>query len=223
MKHNPVTGAASNHSLGPGGQGRGMGSPGTRSRGSEVVELLQRMRAGDREAAALFITRYGGRIRRRIRGKLSPAMRRIFDSQDILSTLGRRLDHFVLSGKLKAGTEQELWALIFRMADNAVVDKSRLFRRLQQVEKEDSRFARELSSRLRHAQSTHKGGVEIEIDRALNHLHDGIDRQILLLWLAGTPQFVIAEHVDLAATAVRKRWQKIRSKLQRKFLAEIRR
>src|SRR5262245_43990251 len=73
-----------------------------------VPELLARMRAGDRQAAAVFITRYESKIRRRVRGKLSLSMRRIFDSQDIVSTLGRRLDLYVRSGKLEAQSEQQL-------------------------------------------------------------------------------------------------------------------
>lgn len=196
---------------------------GTASDSPAVLELLRRMRAGDREAAALFMTRYGSRIRRRIRGKLSPAMRRIFDSQEILSTLGRRLDLYVRSGRLDAANEQQLWALVFRMAGNAVIDKARVFRRLQQVEDEDGVFAQELASRLRQAQRSRKEGVEIEIDRALNVLRDRTDRQILSLWLVGTRHTVIAEHVDLAATAVRKRWQNIKSELRERFAAEIHR
>ncbi len=193
------------------------------SDGAAVLKLLRRMRAGDREAAALFVTRYGSRIRRRIRGKLSPAMRRIFDSQEILSTLGRRLDLYVRSGKLEAANEQQLWALVFRMASNAVVDKARVFRRLQQVEDEDGVFAQELSSRLRQAQHRRKDGATIEIDRALNLFDDRTDRQILSLWLVGTRHTVIAEHVDLAPTAVRKRWQSIKSKLRERFAPEIHR
>ena len=82
---------------------------------ADVTALLQQMRAGDRGAAAVFVTRYGSRIRRRIRGKLSRAMRRIFDSQDILSTLGRRLDSFVHSGGVQATSE----AAITMAAENA--------------------------------------------------------------------------------------------------------
>ncbi|MFM9994440.1 MAG: hypothetical protein ACKVU4_01420, partial [Phycisphaerales bacterium] len=62
--------------------------------------LLQRMRRGDRAAAGEFVNRYGSRLLRRIRSKLSQPMRRVFDSVDILSTLARRLDRFVSSGQL---------------------------------------------------------------------------------------------------------------------------
>src|SRR5689334_16822079 len=87
-----------------------------------VGSLLTRMRAGDRNAAAQFMDRFGSRIRRRVRGRLRPAMRRLFDSQEIISTLARRLDLFVRGGQLNAETEGQLWTLVFKMAENAVID-----------------------------------------------------------------------------------------------------
>ena len=95
-----------------------------------VEALLEQMRDGDREAAALFVSRYGPRIRRRIRGKLGPGMRRIFDSQDILSSVGRRLDAFIHGRKLTANNEQELWGLVHRIASRVLVDKARIFYQL---------------------------------------------------------------------------------------------
>ena len=185
-----------------------------------VLELLERMRAGDRAAAALFVTRYGSRIRRRIRGKLSPAMRRIFDSQDILSTLGRRLDLFVRSRRLEALNEGQLWALVFRMAENAVIDKARVFRRLRQVEEEDGEFAQQLAIRLRLAERDQSEGAEVEIRNVLNLLEDQIDREILSRWLMGMDHRGTAELVNLAPTAVRKRLQKIKAELHRRFVEE---
>lgn len=182
---------------------------------SDVDALLRQMLMGDREAAAQFVVRYGSRIRRRIRGKLSPAMRRIFDSQDILSTVGRRLDQFVGSGQLEAATEQQLWALVFKIASNAVIDKSRIFRRLQKVEDEDGPLAQSLLRGLRQAERGAPEGIEIE--QALALFADPIDREILALWLVGTPHTMIATYVKLAPTAVRKRWQAIRSRLQERF------
>ena len=176
-----------------------------------IEELLRQMRAGNREAAATFISRYGTRIRKRIRGKPNPGMRRIFDREDIISALGRRLDLYVGSGRLRAGTEEQLWALVSRMADHAVMDKARVFRRLEQVEGEDSAFARQLFS----------PQEEEEIELALNLLDDRIDRQILSYWLAGMPHSAIGEHVGLAPTAVRKRWHFIKSRFSEQLFQEL--
>lgn len=194
-------------------------APRSGSRPLAVDELLLRMQAGDRDAAAEFLMRYESRIRRRIRGKLGTAIRRLFDSLDILSTLGRRLDLYVMSGRLQVASEAQLWNLLFRMADNALVDKARVFRRLQAVEGEDSEFAQQLALRLREAEIQGDSGVEIEIDKCLREIEDPIDRRILSLWLTGEPHTSIAEYVDLAPTAVRKRWERIKAQLRRRFLA----
>jgi DNA-directed RNA polymerase specialized sigma24 family protein len=189
--------------------------------GSPKVEvLLARMRAGDRDAAAEFVLRYGDRIRRRVRGKLGSSMRRLFDSLEILSTLGRRLDLYVMKGKLQAASEGQLWALVFQMADRALVDKTRVFKNLQNVEGEDSEFAAGFSRRLRWADASQSSGAEIEIDQCLQQLDSGVDRQILSLWLAGEPLAEIAQHVAMAATAVRKRWVAIKHRLRDRLAAD---
>jgi len=196
-------------------------APGDPYRAAEIDDLLPRMRSGDREAAAAFITRYGSRIRRRIQGKLSPAMRRIFDSQDILSTVGRRLDLYVRSGSLEANSENQLWKLLFKMANNAVVDKARVMRRLREVEDEDSPFAQTLLQELNRAERRGLDAVEIEIETARNYITDPVDRRILTLWLVGTPHATIAEDVELTSVNVRKRWQKIKERLHERFASEM--
>ena len=180
----------------------------------QLDDLLMRMRSGDREAAAEFISRFGPRIRRRIRGQLGPAMRRLFDSQDILSTLGRRLDAWVGANRLEAVSAQELWALVFRIADNAMIEKARVFKGLQSREGEDSPFARGILRRLESRENEQPDGAVIEIDRALSSLDDATDRDILALWLMGNQHKHIAESVGLPAPTVRKRWEKIRGRLR---------
>ena len=103
------------------------------------------------------------------------------------------------------------------MAENAIVDKARVFRRLRRVEDEDSPFAHHLSRRLRQASRAQKAGVEIELGRVLEHVPDPVDREILSLWLVGTDHAAIADHLELAAPTVRKRWQRIRAALQERL------
>ena len=188
------------------------------ARHAEVRLLLQRMRCGDREAAAEFVTKYGSRLRRRIRGKLSSRMRRIFDSLDILSTVGRRLDSYVRQGRLQAASQEQLWSLITRMANNAVLDKLRIVRKLQRAEADDSEFAIRMLQRLEQAERDRTRSVEEELDHVFDLLTDATDRQILSLWLMGTPHFEIARYVDLSADAVRHRWQEIKIFLQQSLI-----
>lgn len=182
-----------------------------------IDDLLLRMRSGDRDAAAEFLMRYGSRVRRRIRGKLGPTIRRLFDSMEILSTLGRRLDLYVMSGRLQVASESQLWSLLFKMADRAMIDKARVYKRLQAAEGEDSDFARDFNRRLHEADNEQTSGVELEIENCLKALSDPRDRRILSLWLAGEPYAVIAEYVDLEPANVRKKWEFIKARLRRRF------
>jgi DNA-directed RNA polymerase specialized sigma24 family protein len=182
-----------------------------------IDELLWRMQGGDRDAAARFLFTYGSRIRRRIRGKLGPAIRKLFDSMDILSTLGRRLDLYVMSGRLQVTNEAQLWSLLFKMADHALIDKARIFNNLQTVEGEDSEFAHDFARRLRHADQQHDSGVELEIDNCLRHLDDPIDRRVLSMWLVGESYSEIARFLEMEPAAIRKRWERIKVNLREKF------
>lgn len=185
-----------------------------------LESLLMRMRHGDREAAAEFVLRYGERIRRRVRSRLTGAARRVFDSADILSTLSRRLDDYVSGRKLEAESEAQLWSLVFRIADNAVVDKARIMMRLRAVEGEDSPFAQSFLERMRRAQESGGLAADLEIERLIDALEDPIDRQILALWLADTPHTVTAGCVGLTPAAVRKRWQSIKAQLRARLEGE---
>lgn len=189
----------------------------TESSPLSIDDLLLRMKAGDRDAAGEFVLRYGRRIRRRVRGKLGPSIRRLFDSLEIMSTLGRRLDLYVMSGRMQVANEDQLWSLLFKIADNALIDKARLFKRLQAAEREDSDFAYELNARLRRFEHDEETPVEFEIDNCLKAIENPVDRQILSLWLTGESHVSIGRIVDIAPTGVRKRWENIKSLLRDHF------
>lgn len=188
--------------------------------GGELPDLLGRVRGGDREASAEFINRYGPRIRRRVRGKLSPAMRRLFDSQEILATVARRLDRMVAAGRLQAVSDGQVWSLVFTIADRSLVEKAKLFRTLQAREGEDSPLALSILARLKRAEQREPDGPELEIDKVLQSLGDRLDRQILSLWLMGRGAASIAAAVDMEPATVRKRWERIRGQLRDAYASE---
>jgi DNA-directed RNA polymerase specialized sigma24 family protein len=187
----------------------------------EIDRLVIRMSVGDREAVAAFLGRYGPMIRRRVRGKMRASMRRLYDSQDILSTLGRRLDAYVRERKFTARTETEFWAMIFRVAQNSVVEKARIVDALRAKEGEDSPFAESMLARLRDAERAPGGddGAEIAVDELLSQIPDGADRSIATLWCLGLSHAQIADHLDLTHDHVRKRWQRLRESLRARLEA----
>ena len=172
------------------------------------------MRAGDRDAAAELGLRYASEIRRRIRGQLGPDMRRIFDSQDILSTVLRRLDVYITGHEVFAESEREVRALLMKICKNAIIDKVRIVQRLKRTEGADSPFARMMLSSLGAISSE---STEFDLDD-LAYIFDALstseDRSILWLWLAGQDHSTIAMTLNMSHSAVRKRWQRIRDRLK---------
>ncbi len=182
-----------------------------------ALDLLARMQEGDREAAAVFMVLNGGKIRRRIRRRLNRVVRRLFDSQDLLSTVSRRLDLYVQSGRLTARTEEELWSFLYRVVENAFIDKSRAYDRMQRSERPE--VAADRGALGSQGTSASEGVPGVEDDRTLikdclGELADPIDREILNLWLRGTPLGVIADLLGVPRARLRKRWQRIRRALR---------
>lgn len=181
----------------------------------DLTDLLGRMRTGDREAAATFMAHYGDRVRRRISGKLSAGMRRLFDSQEIMSTVARRLDRCVSGGELAAAGPEQLWELVFRIAQNSVIDKGRIYRRLRRTEGPHQEFAARLQKRLRDADDTDlPEACELELDAIFRSLEEPLDREILSCWLRGMSFEAMAEDTGLKLDTVRKRFLRIKRRLR---------
>lgn len=180
--------------------------------GGTVESLLGRMRAGDRAAAAEFVSRFGARIRRRVRGKLHPSLRRLVDTDEVLSTLGRRLDEYVKEGRLRALGEAELWSLVFQIADHTLIDHHRDVARLKAATARSGPLAEIMAAR-----GGESRGEKVDLERVYASLPSGEDRQILSLWLTETPYDVMAQMVGASPESLRKRCERIREHLRRSF------
>ncbi|HMN39399.1 MAG TPA: ECF-type sigma factor [Phycisphaerales bacterium] len=176
---------------------------------------MARMGEGDRVALGEFLGRYGPLIRRRVRGKLRASVRRLYDSQDILSTVSRRLDAYVKSGKFQARTEDEFWGLVFRVAQRSLVEKARIVEALRAKEGEDSEFAGWMLGRLRGQEPDERARTDgLEVDDLLDALKSDEDRTITRLWAGGANHSQIASHLGIDDAAVRQRWCRICQMLQ---------
>ena len=172
-------------------------------------ELRERIRTGDREVIAAFVIRNGPVIRRRAAGRLGSRMRRLFDSQEILSTVLRRIDDYIKRGHLSVESEAQLMKLMLQMTSAAVVDKARISRRLERVEG---------PQRQRRPESEEAGGEQTDpgvvVDEAFKAMDKEVDRDILWMWLSDVPQAVMADLLCESPEYVRKRWQRIRERLR---------
>lgn len=178
-------------------------------------DWLDKVAQGDRDAAAQFIARCGPLIRRRVRGKLRASMRRLYDSEDILSTVGRRLDAYVNARKFEARSSDEFWGLVLKIAQNSIIEKARTVKGLEAKEGEDSPLAHAILRRMRDAERMNPAASDLVVDELLDMVTDETDREILTLWLLDTPQQQIALATNISYDALRKRWQRIRESLRK--------
>lgn len=179
---------------------------------SEIYQLLDRMREGDREAAARFLSEYGPRFFHRIRGKISRRIRDIYDSAEIMSTVQRRLDVYVRTQRIAAADPTELWALINRMIDHAVIEKTRKYDSVRRLEQESA--VSDSTGDSAPLSVVESDESELAMNRLIASLADPVDRHILYMRLHGMPHSVIAMSLDMKVDAVRQRWHQISSQLR---------
>jgi RNA polymerase sigma factor (sigma-70 family) len=179
-------------------------------------ELLGRIRAGDREAVAEFIRGHEPLIRRRFRHKLGAALRRVVDSEEMVSTLSRRLDAYMAMGRLSATTQEQLWALVSRIAERSVFDKLRQLQRSPppappSEETVDEQIA--LDRRDELAMNLHTGKSVDEILRLIPEQ----DREIAAGWVRGLDFRTIGQQAGMSPEAVRQRWHRIKLELRTRY------
>src|SRR4051812_10513421 len=170
-------------------------------------ELLGRIRAGDRSAVAEFIRGHEPLIRRRFRHKLGAVLRRGVGSEDLVSTLSRRLDAYMAMGRLSATTQDQLWALVLRVAERSIMDKLRDLQRSPgpgPVGATEVVVSRERLEELALEARTGWNPEEIM------QLIPVQDREIARGWLKGLDSKVIGDQVGMSADAVRQKWLRIK-------------
>lgn len=175
--------------------------------------LLIRMRDQDRAAVAEFIEAYGRLIRRRVRSKLSPKMRRVFDSLDVLSSLARRLDVVVAKGQLRAMNEAQFMAFVNQVAENTIVDQARLVRRLHRVEGADSEVVRLMRQRML-VEGDSTAVREDELLRLVESIASADDRDMVCMWMNGRSLKHIGEALGISPDATRQRWRQLKINLR---------
>lgn len=183
------------------------------SRDDESV-MIARFQNGDMEVVADFLDRYGDLLRAHYRRKIGRSMRRLVDSQDLLSTIARRLCMRVKASKIRAVNTKQLWALIYRIGDGALVDRVRIIERLRSLEEVNSPFVNDLRQRLDREDTNTDADFADELNQMCQALHTDADRYILVQWLNGEPLADIAEELDMKAPMIRKRWQRIRETIR---------
>ncbi|MEM1071797.1 MAG: hypothetical protein AAGH71_03130 [Planctomycetota bacterium] len=155
-------------------------------------------------------------IRRRVRDRLSPSERRIFDSQDLLSTLLRRVDRLAMADRIRAQSDGELISLVLTILDNALLDRHRVFQKLNRVDGPDGQWAQRMLAKLEL--NADDAGQTHYICAAFDVLDRDEDRLYLAMWLRDAPHTLIASMLGISHDTARQRWKSIRDRLAATFV-----
>lgn len=171
-----------------------------------------------RDAIAEFLFRNEQSIRRIARERLTRATRSTFDSEDVMSSVLRRMDVLALEGRLKPRSEGELWALVRTIAANTAVSKSRLIERARSLEAEDGEYGRALVRRLETCVNDDE--AHLLVLRMASSLRKDRQREVFLLRLRGANHASVAGLLGISEGASRQLWMEVCRDLRDRFEGE---
>lgn len=166
------------------------------------------IREGSREAIAEALIRNERMIRRVARLKMSSSLNAAFDSQDIFSTLIRRIDSAVAQDRLSFDDRKRLMGYVLRATDRVIIDKARTVSRQRRAEASATPATRELMPESRAGDPERPA-----LGQLMDSLNDERDLVVIESYLAGRPQRVTAKMLNSSTEAIRERWKRIRARL----------
>jgi hypothetical protein len=187
--------------------------------GSPHVASIPAFPPAPGETPRTFVARYclanAERIRAIARRKIPQRSRAVTDSEDVLSSVLRRLDEMGERGTLRLDSESELWGLIEAIACNTAVSKVRMIERARNLLTEDADYANELLRRLQGCPGDDE--AMLLLLRMTASIKSPSDRQILTLMHRGASHRAIGDLMGFSEQASRQRWKRIRDELCAKF------
>jgi len=164
-----------------------------------------------REAIAAWAMQHQRQIRTLARSRLTSHTRSVFDSEDVFSSVVRRLDGLARDGTLRPNSEAELWALARQIALNTAISKTRLIERSRRLLTEDGPLAYEIERRV--SACVGDDDAALLVHRMYEALENSADRQIFGLLLRGASHRAVSQLLGISVDASRQRWMAIRRRL----------
>jgi DNA-directed RNA polymerase specialized sigma24 family protein len=165
-----------------------------------------------RVAIARFVLENEARIRALIRRKIGPATRGVFDSEDVVASVLRRMDQLASRGRLRLDSERELWGLVITIAHNSAVSKTRL------IERWRSFSVDEAPEVLPHINAcAGDDDALVLIYKMAMALEESGDRQLFFLRLRGASHAAAAQLTGVTEENARKRWERVCKRLRERF------
>jgi len=167
-----------------------------------------------RDMVARFVMGHEARIRQVARTKLTSETRGVFDSEDVMSSVLRRMDTLAANGSLRPHNEAELWGLIEMIAANTAVSKTRLMERARMLSKDDT-FAQAFLQRLGTCEVDDE--ARLLVLRMAGSLNGDRYRQMFFLRMRGATHHAIAGLLGMTDCACRQMWSAICQQLRSGF------
>ncbi len=121
-----------------------------------------------------------------------------------------------MRGKLRAKTDEQIYAFVHAVIERTILEKARSSRRLTRRE----RIAQQIRDR-QNARPDHSTVYTAEdVQRLGQMITCPIDREIILLRGRDLSFTVIAEMMQMEPTAVRMRWSRIRQRVREVFVED---
>lgn len=172
----------------------------------------------NREQLAAFVLEHSDRVRAIARRKIRTSARSAFGSEDVLSTVLRRLDVLAAEGLVRAKSEAQLWALVRSVAENVSLERVRLLESTLNRTGEDADFWSQIHRDFRRTKRDE--GAFVRLYELLLMLENQDQRQLFMLRLRGASHKVIAQQLGITSDAVRQRWHAVVVQLRSQIAAE---
>lgn len=175
-----------------------------------VEELRSRIANGDRSAGAEYLERLRPALRIRVQHGIgrSSLLRRTADEDDILQECAARLDRSIESGSIKAGSVSELDGYIKTIIRHVQVD---ILRQSRCPAQGGAVFGEIVDQQSRFGQRA--GSDRDQLRRLMALIRSPSDRELLLLLARGATLAQIATHAGVSVSTLKKRWSKLRERL----------
>jgi DNA-directed RNA polymerase specialized sigma24 family protein len=145
-------------------------------------------------------------ILRRIHLLLGDDARKVTDTEEILSTALRRIDHAIVNGKMEAVSDRQFYAFMHSVIERSILEKARASRRLSKRELVAARLQAQRSN-----QKVPDRGAAIEQLALIGrHVTDQVDREVVMLRGRGMSFAGISQQLGMTPEAARKRWSRAR-------------
>jgi len=168
-----------------------------------------------RAHAAQLVEQQRATLLSRIHRLLGDDARRVTDTDDILSTSLRRIDHAIRQGSLEAQNERQFYAFVHGVIERTILEKSQKSRGLTARE----RIAQVMKDHVSSPAIEQRVIASEELNRIGEMITDPIDREIILLRGRDLSLADIARTMNMTPAAARKRWSRIRT-MVREYIKE---